>query len=290
MTAPTAITQTAFQTAIRVKLRTNSTDFTTGEIDAGVDEANQIILAKIKECDYNYFSEYATQLLTAYVPEYTLATTTDKILYVETFSGTEVKPVRLDARTTASGYYFNGTKIGVKPIPTQTYIQWSDGTPTYATTATITLTGDYSRYFKSGQAVKYYTTASPTTLLENTLSTDSTFSSPTTTVTLTSSTLDSGFTNFQIQDGLLMTILPKFSTLGGTTDVPDFDSTWHFIIYDYLYYIYYLKFPTEGNAAFWQDSFYKKIDELILPNVERDDAMRKIPIKVNSSGVSATTR
>jgi len=287
MTAPTAITQTTFQTTVVARLRTSTTDFPTALIDAGVDEANQIILAKIKDCNYNYFSEYATQYYTAYVQEYTLATTTDKIIYAEDFSGVEVEPSRLGS--SKHGYYFNGGKIGVIPEPTETYIPWSDGSPAYATTATITLTGDYTRYFKSGCAVKYYTTASPTTLLENTLSTDATFSSPTTTITLTSSTLDSGFDSFQIQDGLLLTILPKFSTLGGTSDVPDFDSTWHFVIYDYLYYLYYTKFPTEGNAAFWLDAFYKKIDDLILPNVERDDAVPRIPIKVNSSGVSATT-
>jgi len=287
MTAPTSITQTVFQTNVRTRLRTNSTDFATAEIDSGVDEANQIVLAKIKECDYNYFADYATQYYTAYVQEYSLATTIDKLIYVEDFHGNEVEPTRLGSGK--HGYYFRGGYIGVIPIPTTAYIPWSEGTPAYATTSTITLTGDYTRYFKSGQGVKYYTTASSTTLLTNTLSTDSTVSSGTTTITLTSSTLDSGFTGFQIQDGLLYTYLPKFSTLSGTTDVPDFDSAWHFIIYDYLYYLYYLKFPTEGNAAFWLDAFYRKIDDLILPNVERDDAVRKIPIKVNSSGVSATS-
>jgi len=287
MSAPTAITLTTFRANARTRLRTNSTDFADAEVDAAVDEANQIILAKIKACDYNYFSEYVTQLITAYVQEYTLATTTDMLIYVEDFHGVEIRPVRLDSN--ASGYYFNGGKIGIKPIPTQTYISWSDGSPTYSTTTKITLTGDYTKYFKSGQAVKYYTTASPTTEVANTLSTDSTFSSPTTTITLTNATLDSGFTGFQIQDGLLMTILPKFSTLSGASDVPDFDSTWHFIIYDYLYYSYYLKFPTEGSAAYWLDLFNQKVEDLILPNVERDDAVRQIPIKVNSSGVSART-
>jgi len=287
MAAPTAITQTTFQTNSRTRLRTNSTDFANAEIDAAVDEANQIILAKIKECDYNYFSEYTTQYYTEAVQEYSLATTIDKIIYVEDFYGNEVEPTRLGS--SKAGYYFNGGNLGVVPIPTDEYIPWSDGTPTFATTNTFTLTGDYTRYFKSGQAVKYYTTASPTTLLENTLSIDSTVTSGTTTVTLTTSSLDSGFTGLQIQNGLLITILPKFSTLGGTTDVPDFDSTWHFIIYDYIYYAYYLKFPTEGSSSLYLRSFFEKIETLILPHVERDDAVRKVPIKINSSGVDATT-
>jgi len=290
MAAPTAITQTTFQTTARTRLRTNATDFTTAEIDAAVDEANQIVLAKIKECDYNYFSEYVTQYYLAYQQEYTIATTTEKLIYVEDFHGNEVKPVRLDS--SASGYYFNGSKLGVKPIPTLTYTTWSEGTPTYATAQTFTLTGDYTRYFKDTAKIKYYPADTSTSKTETTLSTDSTFSTTTglTTVTLTASDLTSTFYGLELQDGLLLTILPRFGTLAGTTDVPDFDSTWHFIIYDYIYYAYYLKFPTEGSSSLFLQSFFEKIETLVLPHIERDDAVRKIPIKVNTSGVNASTR
>lgn len=286
----TDITQTAFQTQSRLDLRTNSTDWSNNDCDRAVDEANQIIIAKIKELTYYYFSAYMTVYYLAYQQEYTLDTDIDKILYVEDFSGNEIKPVRLDSD--ANGYYFNGGKLGIQPIPTSTYTTWTNGSPTYASTSTFTLTGDYTRYFQSAAKVKYYTTASPTTLVENTLSTDSTFSTTTglTTVTLTSATLDSGFTSLQIQNGLLITEVPNFDTLSGTTDVPDFKAEWHFVIYDYIYYKYYIKYPNEGNAIGWFNSFETKVSDYILSNVNRDDAERKIPIRVNSSGVRGTTR
>lgn len=289
MATATAITLTNFRANSVTDLRTNTTDWSNAEVDRFVDEANKIIISKIKEVNENYFSTIITQYYLAYQQEYTLNTGIDRIIYAEDFSGAEMKPVRLNSGS--SGYYFLGAKIGIKPIPTETYTSWSDGSPTYATSQTITLTGDYTKYFKSACKIKYYPNSTSTSKTETTLSTDSTFSTTTglTTLTLTASDLESTFTGLEVQDGIVIYYDPNFSDLSGATDTPDFDAKWHFIIYDYLKSKYYQKFPTEGDYKDWENIFFQKIDDLILEGLDRDRFTRKIPISINNSGVSGVT-